>query len=176
MNAEGTGAPFREGSNLAQLITTMVIYGGLLVAILTDPTNPFLAGVSIAVAVVLQVIALIIIHVFIAVGTREEPDDERDAAIELRSTRFSRYILGGGVMVALFAIITQQALGMLEPAALEVGASNSAAVEAASTLGSFSEAPLWCQPMLVGHFLLFTFVLAEVVRFIARAVDYRHGY
>lgn len=171
MNAEGTGAPFREGSNLALLVTTVVIYGGVLVAILVDPTNPFLAGGSLVAAVVLQVIALIVIHIALAAGTRQEPDDERDTAIELRSTRFSQYILGGGVMVAVFAIIVQQVMRTPGEAALEAGR----LAESANALASLGETPLWLHPMIVGHFLLFTFVLSEIVRFATRAIDYRRG-
>ena len=50
MNPSGTGAPFRERSNWAQLITTVVIYGAMLIAILSAPSNAFLTAVLLAAA------------------------------------------------------------------------------------------------------------------------------
>ncbi len=155
MNPDGTGAPFRERSNMALLMTTAVIYGGVFLGILSDPTNAFLAAGLLVAAVVLQVVALIIAHIAFALGTRQEPDDERDAIIEMRSTRYSDYILGGGVVLSIAAIIAQQAV--------------------AQAAGTDAPDTILLHPLLVGHFLLFAFVLSEVVRFATRAISYRRG-
>jgi len=66
MNSDGTGATFRERSTWAQLITTALIYGGVLIGTFQDPTNASRTAGFLAGAVVLQVLALTVLHPMLA--------------------------------------------------------------------------------------------------------------
>lgn len=155
MNEDGTGATFRERSTWATLSSTLVIYGGLFLAVLPDPTNAVRTAVLWAIAVVLQVAWLVVTHVGIALGSPQEPDDERLLDIERRSTRHSDWVIGGGVLLGVAALLAQQV--------------------AHQVTGLDGSDSTWLHPMLVVQWLLLAFVASEVVRLATTAVDHRFG-
>ena len=102
--------------------------------------------------VVLQVVLSVIFHVALALHAREEPADERDKAIEAKSTHVAYYVLVTGCFVAGF--------GMFVLAAL----SSSPAL--ASSLQAY---------LLMSQVLLFCVVLAETAQYVTQIVGYRRG-
>ena len=152
MNESGTGATFRERWNWALLGTTILAYGVVVILTLSDPLNAVRTAFLLLGAVLAQVIALVGVAIVLALTSPSEPDDERDLLIALRSTRYSHWILGGGALLAVLALIGQQFIH-------DVGGGSS----------------FWASPLLVGHFLMVSFLGAEVVRVSTRAFDYRRG-
>lgn len=73
-----------------------------------------LAGVTIvvpyipvlAVAVVLLVALLVVGHVVVAIASRPDGRDERDRLIEWRAENNSSWVLGAGVIAAIFGLAT----------------------------------------------------------------------
>lgn len=151
MNTTGTGADFHERSNLACLGTTVLIYPALLVWAFQDPTPGTLLALLIA-GVVMQVAALAVLHIITALVTRQEPDDERVAAIGQRSDRLSGIVLSVGVFGVISLTIAQGFLAPSEPGAASFGS-----------------------PVLTGLVLLACFVTAELVRMGHAAILYRKG-
>jgi len=149
MNHNGTGADFHERSNLACLVTTALIYPALLVGAFMAPTPMTLVGLLI-VGVILQVIALVVLHVLLAIFTRQEPDDERVRSITHRSDRLSGVVLSVGVFLVIMLTIVQ---GSMNP----------------TQAGSFAS------PVFTGYVLLAWFVGAELTRMAHAAVLYRRG-
>lgn len=147
MNSTGTGAVFREWSNLACLVTTALIYPILLVRAMASP-SPYALAALLVIGIGVQVIVLILVHIAAAVLTRREPDDERVRAIEHRAAR-----LGGGVLsVGVFGVI---GLTLLQ----------------ATMLGR--EGGFAASPLLTGYVLFGVVFLAEVFRMAIVAVGYR---
>ena len=157
MNPEGTGALFHERSAWAQFATLAVVYTGVGIGILQDPTDPFRAAWLLGGSVVVLVLFHVLLHIVIAVRTPAEPDDERDAAIRLRSTRYSQMLLATGVLLCVTGLIVQQALA-------SASGGSAAGID-----------PLWLHPLLAGYVLLLFFVASELVRLATRAVSYRRG-
>ena len=152
VNESGTGALFREKSAWATAAVVGIVNGGALVAIWAMPQNPMLwIGVMIP-AVVLQVIALIGLHIIIALGTPQQPDDERDAEIKVRSTRFSVLIDTLGIWFAIIALIAQR-----------------------FAMGDDAPTNLLLDPMLVAYGLFLCVVVSEVIRLLTQAIDYRRS-
>ena len=157
MNPDGTGTSFRLRSTWAQLVSITVLYGGALIGISIDPTNPLVTAGFLTAATILLVIALVVLHIPMALLTRHDPDDERDAAIQLRSTRYSSYILSGGVVTAIIAIVAQQ-------------------VVTQHTVGEpANPSALILNPLLIGDFLVLALVASELVRLATQLVDYHRG-
>ena len=154
MNTNGTGATFRARLNRALLGSTVLIYGVALLIILRDPGDALLTTVTLVGAAIAQTVALTCMSMVLAVTTPDEPDDERDHDIELRSTRVSRWIVLIGMFAAIVLLILQQL-------ALQAG-------EALPT-------SLRDQPLFVGHILVLAFVGSEIVRFATLAASYRRG-
>lgn len=149
MNSTGTGAAFRERSNLACLVTTALIYPALLLMAARNPTAITLVGLLVA-GVILQVVLLIVLHILAAVFTRQEPDDERVRAIEHRASRVSGVVLGVAVFGVLGLTIVQ---GFVYP----------------------PEGPFLASPVLTGYVLFGAVLAAELVRMSLAAVGYRRG-
>lgn len=149
MNTAGTGAAFHERSNLACLITTALIYPAVLVIAFLNPAPGTLLGLLIG-GVVLQVAALIVLHIAAAVFTRQEPDDERVRAITHRSDRISGIVLSVGVFLVICLTIAQ-----------------GFAIEGGVEPGSFAS------PILTGYALLAAFVASELTRMTHGAVLHR---
>lgn len=151
MNPNATGAAFQERSNLACLATTAVIYPALLVIAFLNPTPGALIGLLI-VGVILQVIALAVLHIGVALVTRVEPDDERVRAISHRSDRLGGLVLALGVFLVVCLTIAQ---GLSAPEAL-VPAS-------------------FASPIITGYVLLAVFVVSELARMAHAAVLHRRA-
>lgn len=150
VNESGTGALFREKSAWATAAVIGIVNGGALVAIWAMPQNPMVwVGVMVP-AIITQVIVLIALHIIIALGTPQQPDDERDEAIKVRSTRYSATINSFGIWFAIIALISQRA-----------------------AMGDAAPENLLLDPMLVAYGLFLCVVVSEVVRLLTQAIDYR---
>ncbi len=148
MNPSGTGAAFRERSNLACLLTTVLIYPAVL-AFALPFASPVALVMPLIAGVVLQVVILIVLHAVLALTTREEPDDERVRAIGHRADRIAGVVLSVGVMLVVgFTIIQQGAFLANLP---DVAAS----------------------PIFTGYVLFAVFVASEVIRMSLTALAYR---
>jgi len=157
MNTKGTGATFRELSSWATLASITLAYLVVVIGAWPDPTSATRLAYLIGGAIVFQIIVLIVSHALLAAVTNEQPSDERDAAIELRSTRWSKYILCSGVILTIGIILVQQII---------VGSSGEM---------DNSETLLLHHPLLIGHVLIGVLFFSEVVRLGTQAVDYRRG-
>ncbi len=152
MNETGTGALFREKSAWATAAVIGIVNGGALVAIWAMPQNPMLwVGVMVP-AVITQIIVLLALHIIIALGTPKQPDDERDAVIRGRSTRYSVIVDTIGIWFAIIALISQRA-----------------------AMGDDGPSNLLLDPMLVAYGLFLCVVVAEVIRLLTQAMDYRRS-
>jgi len=158
MNDTGTGAAFNERSAAASLVTTGAIYCAVLALALQAPRNPFFTLVLLAGGVIVQTILLVVLHLFFAVTTKSEPNDERDAHIKHRSLRLSHTILTLGGVLTLFLILGQQAL-------VQMAARNDSAIPA----------DFLTSPMAIAHMMLFVLVASEVVRTASVVLAYRRG-
>ncbi len=158
MNESGTGAAFNERSAAASLVTTGGIYCAVLALALLAPTNPFKTIVYLIGGVVLQVFLLTIMHIWFAMTTRSEPNDERDTLIKHRSLRLSNVILTLGAVTAMLLLLLQQA-----------------AVQATAARGGVVPPEFLTSPLAIAHALLFTLVAAEVTRTASVVIAYRRG-
>lgn len=149
MNSTGTGAAFRERSNLVCLVTTTLIYPALLFMAARNPTAIGLVGHLVA-GVILQVVLLIVLQILVALFTRQEPDDERVRAIEHRASRLSGIMLRVGVFVVLGLTIVQ---GFVYP----------------------PKGPFLASPVFTGYVLFGAVLAAELVRMSLAALGYRRG-
>ena len=153
VNESGTGAVFRERMNLVTLTSTALIYSALLLLIVEAPTDAVRTALFFAVAIALQLFVTIGAAIVIALTCAEEPDDERVVAIIRGSTRYSWPLLTILVVVVIFASIAQQIV--------------------LSAAGP-SPSPL-LEPLLIGHGLLFSLVLSDIVRMLTLAHDHRRA-
>jgi len=151
MNRTGTGATFREWSNLISLTTTLVIYPVMLLRWADHPHSRLDLAWLLFIGVVLQVVLAILMHALLAIFTKSEPDDERVRAIEHRAARVRGTLLALGVFVTIAMTILQE----LRPA------------------WSDSQNELLESPIIVGYALFGVFYFAEVVRMTLVAVGYR---
>lgn len=102
-------------------------------------------------AVIFQVILLIVVHIVIAIRSRQEPKDERDLAIESKSFKIGYYVL----VSACFAGI---------PSVL------------GAVLGIHPEsAPRLMTLPFLSQLLLLCFVFAEAAKYITQVFCYRRG-
>ncbi|GJM19692.1 MAG: hypothetical protein DHS20C14_19050 [Phycisphaeraceae bacterium] len=147
MNPSGTGAAFRERSNLACLVTTALIYPAIIAIALAAPTPVSLVGLLIA-GVAAQVVALIALHIVWAITTRDEPDDERVRTIGHRADRLAGVVLGVGVFLVVMLTIAQG----FRPA---------------------DDPTLFASPIFTGYVLFACFVASELVRMSLTAIAYR---
>ncbi len=158
MNQSGTGAAFNERSAAASLVTTGGIYCAVLAVALTQPTNPFATIGLLIGGVVLQVVLLTVMHIYFAMVTPDEPNDERDALIQHRSLRLSHLILTLGAVVAMLLLLAQQA-----------------AVQLAATHADSIPADFLSSPLAIAHALLLTLAASEVVRCASVVLAYRRS-
>ena len=115
-----------------------------------DVGAQFAAAVQFATAA--QVVLIIVMSILNAMISPNEPDDERDAHIASRSTRYSVWILQIGVFFGVALLIMQQ---------LVVQANNG------------DTQSMWLHPLMGVHLLALVAVVSEVVRYATTAVDYR---
>lgn len=149
MNASGTGAAFQEGSNLACLITTALIYPSIIATALVVPTPVSLVGLLIT-GVIIQVLALTALHIVLALTTRDEPDDERVIAIGHRADRLAGIVLSVGVFLVVILTIAQG----FRPA---------------------DDPTLFASPIFTGYALFACFIASELVRMSLTALAFRRA-
>jgi len=118
----------------------------------SEPTNAVRFAWALGGALVLMVAILIVLHIVIALLTREQPDDERDGLIRLRSNRFSSYFMVVGILLAINCVLLQQIIG-----------------------GELADHSFFMHPLFTGHLLLFSLVLSECTRLLTEAISYRRG-
>lgn len=137
------------------MLTTAVIFAAYFVAVLrsldedgggSPNTLGFLVG-----AVVLQIIAMIVIHAVFAVRSKPGVSDERDRSIELRADRYGSVVLATGVV-----------LTMLGALAIDMAGGSLESVGVAMT-GLF----------VVSHALLLCLVVSQTVTSLAQVILYR---
>ena len=146
---------FREKSAWASLLSTLVVYIPYFVYVLSpsvregwtlgDALGAFIGTVTI------HVILQIAIHIAIAIQTRQEMKDERDAMIEMRSDRIAYH-----VVVSACFIVVPCVYG------LGLGFFRTYLIENAT-------AEFLCQLFLM------CFVAAELTKYTYRAIAYRRG-
>ena len=103
-------ASFEEKSvwiTLFALVVVFLMYFTVAGRMLLAGETPVLPYVPVmAVAVVLLVVMLIVAHVAVAVASRPEGRDERDRVIAWRAENNASWLLGVGVIVAIFGLAT----------------------------------------------------------------------
>lgn len=156
MNPSGTGATFREWSNLISLVTTLVIYPVMLYRWAAHPDTIIALAWQLFVGVVIQVVVIIVTQIALAIFTKNEPDDERVRAIEHGPARVRGALLTIGIFAAIGLTILQELRGVVLD-----GDSD------------FFSNPTLDSPILVGYMLFGVFYFAEVVRMALVAVGYR---
>lgn len=152
---------FREKSIWISLISTLLIFGGYFLNILS------LGGVSAEVAqsaalglflraLVLIIIVEIVFQGMLAISNRKEAElgaDERDKLFEYKANSLGYVILVIGVFVTLGRVVFLE----LNPE-------------------FFAQSNTFNIPLLTAHILLFSFIFSEVVRFSAQLYYYRSGH
>ena len=145
----------REIAAWASLLVTTLIYGPYFLSIwrafADDALTPgAVLGAFIGV-VISQVVLLVAIHIIAAIVLKDEPKDERDIAIENRSSRFAYNVLSGSIVVAAIGLVITAAAKDAPPVARYLG------------------------PVFLSQVFLFCFILAEVVQYLSQAISYRRG-
>ncbi len=95
---------FRERSLWIQLLSTAAVYSAYFLAVALGVTGAAAASLLVGV-IALQGVAGIVLGVYFAVRTRPEPADERDRAIARGATRVAYFVLAGGVMLVIVALL-----------------------------------------------------------------------
>lgn len=146
----------RELGVWATLLVTLAIYGIFFFATATGAvTGAQQIGLLVGM-VVLQVVALVVIHIVLAMF-RGDPEriDERDAAIDLRAYRNAYWVLALSVASVTLAYVAWGSVASV-PEAAEAGLRGPSV-------------------SLVGNGLLLCFVAAEVAHALTQVVLYRRG-
>ena len=107
---------------------------------------------AIAAVVIFQVILQVAAQIVIGLQTKQEAKDERDVVIESRSIRNAYYVLTSSCIIAFACIVVL------------------------STSPVESELYHLFGPAFTSQVFLLCFVLAEMTKYLTRAVSYRRGY
>lgn len=103
-------ASFEEKSVWITLVSLLLVFAGyfyVAALMLRGGVTSVLPFVPVmAVVVALLVILLIVGHILAAVASRPEGRDERDRLIEWRAESNSSWVLGVGVLAAIFGLAT----------------------------------------------------------------------
>ena len=105
---------FHEKSLWASLIAVSLVYGGYFISIIPNLLErehypvaaawPAMIGLTIFIVVVQIVLQLT--AAVVSPGTVNDPEDERDKMIDLKAGRYSGVILGAGMLLTIFGIMT----------------------------------------------------------------------
>ncbi|NQU48953.1 MAG: hypothetical protein HQ519_09935 [Planctomycetes bacterium] len=136
----------------AQLIGNGGLYVAVVAITWSQPTDAVRFAWALGGALVFMVAILIVLHIVIALLTKEQPEDERDDLIRLRSSRFSSYFLVIGILLAINCVLLQQITG-----------------------GELADRSFFMHPLFTGHLLLFCLVISECIRLLTEAISYRRG-
>lgn len=153
MNHSGSGAGFREGMAWTMGVAISVAYPCVMGAVLLDPASVVRTAWLYGGFVVFLIVVPIIASIVLSGATEDEPDDERDKAIERRSARYSHIVMNVGVVLAAFLCLGQSL-------ALDLG-------------GAIEE--FLFDPVFPAHLLIFFLTASEAVRLFTTAIDYRTG-
>lgn len=106
---ERSSASFEERSVWIQFVSLAVVLGAYFLVAGVMMRHGVMAlpayAVVFAVAVVLLVLVLVAGHVAAAIANRPEVRDERDRLIELQAESHSGWVLGAGVVLAIFGMV-----------------------------------------------------------------------
>lgn len=151
---------FKEKSTWLSLLATLLIFGNYAVSVFTMDSsvlNPDemieVAMRNLSSAVLFIIVVEIIFQTLIVAGSRnkiEMEGDERDRLISLTSNNSGYWVLSIGVMITLGQLILPNVIGI------------QLSLEERTNI-----------PMFEMHLLLFSFILAEIVRFSHQIYLYR---
>ncbi len=151
---------FREKAAWAELLTTLVVWGGYFAYLAAEIGSGRPDGAAIlgrfTSAVVLSIILAIISAIILAVVSRRDPEgplDERERLVELTSTSMAHTVLVIGVVVVA-----------LSAPALALG-----------SFGLFPGDPAAEIALIMANGVLLSLVLAEILRASLSIVRYRLG-
>jgi hypothetical protein len=152
---------FREKSIWISLISTILIFGGYFLKVISLGGLPAESAKIAAMELSLRALFLIIIveiifQTLLAVSNRKAAEfgaDERDKLFEYKGNNFGYTVLVIGVFFTLGRIIL-----------LEINP------------GFIEQSNLLNIPFLTAHFLLFSFIFSEIVRFTAQLYYYRSSH
>jgi len=103
-------ASFEEKSVWITLFSTIAIFGFYFVTAARMLSGGITAVAAFAplfaLVVVLLVVVLVVAHTAVAIASRPEGRDERDRLISWRAENNSSWLLGVGVLAAIFALAT----------------------------------------------------------------------
>ena len=175
MNDSGTGSTVRELTAWGSLIIMCSLFSWYASKVVADPTSVIGAFGLIALMLGYIIVSNIFLSIFVSFASPKEKDDERDKEIIARSSRYSEYVLGAGAIVTVFLIFSQQAswLGVYD-IAYDPDASADAIAEIPGKVRDIRD-DLWRHPIVSGHLLLATVVLADIVRSLTICIDYRRS-
>lgn len=147
---------FQEKSIAGSLIITVVLFGWYFLQVFkvlagdSSETSDVLPLVLIGVVVTL-ILVEIIYHVLIAVGSRPEDGDERDALIEAKATRIAYFVLAAGCITTIGHTILNASI---EPDMAD---------------------RVYVNPIMTANYILLSFILAEITGFAMQLYYYRRG-
>jgi hypothetical protein len=152
---------FKEKSTWLSLVATLLIFGDYAISVVIMDANVLnpdemieVAMHNLGSAVLLIIIVEIIFQSLIAAGSRNKMEidgDERDRLITLSSNNSGYWVLSIGVIITLGHFILPYVFGI-----------------------EFSLEERTNIPMFKMHLLLFTFIVAEIVRFSHQIYLYRN--
>ena len=144
----------REAGAWACLIVTSLIYGPYFLRVWRTFAAGELTGATLleifVAAVISQIVLLVAIHIVIAIVLKDEPKDERDRAIENKSSRLAYNVLSIGIVIAAISIV----------------------------LIPLKQAPpvaRYLDPIFLSQAFLFLAILAEIVQYGSQVIFYRRG-
>jgi uncharacterized membrane protein len=151
---------FKEKSTWVSLLATLLIFGNYTISVFSMDSsvlNPDemieVALDNLSSAIFFIIIVEIIFQSLIAAGSRNKIElegDERDSLITLTSNNSGYWVLSIGVIITIGQLILPHVFGI-----------------------EFSQEEHTSIPMFAMHLLLFSFILAEIVRFSHQIYLYR---
>jgi uncharacterized membrane protein len=151
---------FKEKSTWVSLLATLLIFGNYAISVFSMDSNVLnseemveVAMDNLSSAIFFLIIVEIIFQSLIAAGSRNKIElegDERDSLITLTSNNSGYWVLSIGVIITIGQLILPHVFGI-----------------------EFSPEKRTSIPMFAMHLLLFSFILAEIVRFSHQIYLYR---
>ncbi|MFQ3207223.1 MAG: putative membrane protein [Glaciecola sp.] len=151
---------FKEKSTWVSLLATLLIFGNYAISVFSMDSNVLnsdemveVAMDNLSSAIFFLIIVEIIFQSLIAAGSRNKIElegDERDSLITLTSNNSGYWVLSIGVIITIGQLILPHVFGI-----------------------EFSPEERTSIPMFAMHLLLFSFILAEIVRFSHQIYLYR---
>ncbi len=146
---------FREKTAWVGLVSTLLVFVPYFLYVFglaaKGDLNPGLVAGAFVALVLFSTVLGIASGILVAVTSKDEPKDERDAAIDARAYRFAYLVLAALCFTAVGAV---SVLTLVRPA-----------LPSARVLA----------PMFIGQVFLLCFVTAESIRYLTQALAYRRG-